>query len=72
MDELLESQRYDRLLTPRVVAALKARTCKLALTLEQQQGQDSRQYIRLMTEVLKKLASCAAVEVCKLCTSSSS
>ncbi|KAJ9532843.1 hypothetical protein QJQ45_010943 [Haematococcus lacustris] len=65
----LESQRYDRLLTPRVVAALKARTCKLALTLEQQQGQDSRQYIRLMTEVLKKLASCAAVEVCKLCTS---
>ncbi|KAJ9531195.1 hypothetical protein QJQ45_006644 [Haematococcus lacustris] len=64
----LESQRRDRLLTPRVVAALKARTCKLALTLEQQQFQDSRQYIRLLTEVLKKLASCSAVVVCKLCT----
>ncbi|KAL6751455.1 hypothetical protein V8C86DRAFT_2439943 [Haematococcus lacustris] len=60
-----ESQRYDRLLTPRVVAALKARTCKLALTLEQQQAQDSRQYIRLLTEVLKKLARCAAVEACR-------
>ncbi|KAJ9532832.1 hypothetical protein QJQ45_010953 [Haematococcus lacustris] len=65
----LESQRYDRLLTPRVVAVLKARTCNLALTLEQQHAQDSTQYIRLLTEVLKKLASCAAVEVCKLGTS---
>ncbi|KAJ9532830.1 hypothetical protein QJQ45_010951 [Haematococcus lacustris] len=65
----LESQRYDRLLTPRVVAVLKARTCKLALTLEQQRAQCHTQYIPLLTNVLMKLASCAAVEVCKLCTS---
>ncbi|GFH23102.1 hypothetical protein HaLaN_20661 [Haematococcus lacustris] len=30
--------------------------CKLALTLEQQWAQSSREYIRLLTEVLKKLA----------------
>ncbi|KAJ9533508.1 hypothetical protein QJQ45_026544 [Haematococcus lacustris] len=65
----LDSQRCDQFLTPRVVAALQARTCKLALTLEQQRAQSSRQYIRLLTEVLKKLASCAAVETCKLGTS---
>ncbi|KAL6751476.1 hypothetical protein V8C86DRAFT_3030106 [Haematococcus lacustris] len=62
----LESQRCDRLLIPRVVAVLKARTCKLALTLEQQRAQC---HIPLLTNVLMKLASCAAVEVCKLCTS---
>ncbi|KAL6756062.1 hypothetical protein V8C86DRAFT_3026956 [Haematococcus lacustris] len=49
--------------------ALRARTCKLALTLVQQQAQHTRQYITLLTEVLKKLASCAAVEACKLGTS---
>ncbi|KAJ9533919.1 hypothetical protein QJQ45_027010 [Haematococcus lacustris] len=65
----LESQRCDRLLTPRVVAVLKARTCKLALTLEQQRAQCHTQYIPLLTNVLMKLTSCAAVEVCKLCTS---
>ncbi|KAL6758417.1 hypothetical protein V8C86DRAFT_3025468 [Haematococcus lacustris] len=72
----LDSQRCDQFLTPRVVAALQARTCQLALTLEQQRVQSSRQYFRLLTEVLKKLAnhgceqqaSCAAVETCKLGT----
>ncbi|KAJ9522000.1 hypothetical protein QJQ45_024890 [Haematococcus lacustris] len=64
----LDSQGCDQLLTPRVVAALQARTCKLALTLEQQQAQHTRQYIMLLTKVLKKLASCAAVEACKLGT----
>ncbi|KAJ9504524.1 hypothetical protein QJQ45_005466 [Haematococcus lacustris] len=62
----LDSQGCDQFLTPRVVAALQARTCKLALTLEQQQAQDSGQYLRLLTMLLKKLASCAAVEACKL------
>ncbi|KAL6758415.1 hypothetical protein V8C86DRAFT_2434759 [Haematococcus lacustris] len=64
----LDSQVCDQFLTPRVVAALKARTCKLALTLEQQRAQSSREYTRLLTEVLKKLASCATVEACKLGT----
>ncbi|KAL6751453.1 hypothetical protein V8C86DRAFT_680359 [Haematococcus lacustris] len=36
--------------------------------MEQQRAQSSREYIRLLTEVLKKLANCAAVEACKLCT----
>ncbi|KAL6749992.1 hypothetical protein V8C86DRAFT_910310 [Haematococcus lacustris] len=62
----LECQGCDQQLTPRVVAALQARTCQLALTLERQPAQSSRQYITLLTEVLKKLASCAAVEACKL------
>ncbi|KAJ9533512.1 hypothetical protein QJQ45_026594 [Haematococcus lacustris] len=64
----LDSQRCDQFLTPRVVAALQARTCKLVLTLEQQRAQSSRQYLMLLTEVLKKLAGCAAVEACKLGT----
>ncbi|KAL6758402.1 hypothetical protein V8C86DRAFT_3134357 [Haematococcus lacustris] len=64
----LDSQRCDQFLTPRVVAALQARTCKLVLTLEQRRAQSSREYIRLLTEVLKKLASCAAVDTCKLGT----
>ncbi|KAL6751461.1 hypothetical protein V8C86DRAFT_680681 [Haematococcus lacustris] len=62
----LDCPRCLQLLTPRVVAALQARTCKLALLLEQQRAQSSRQYIRLLTEVLKKLASCVAVKACKL------
>ncbi|KAJ9521997.1 hypothetical protein QJQ45_024888, partial [Haematococcus lacustris] len=62
----LDSQRCDQMFTPRVVAALQSRRSKLALTLEQQQEQNSRQYIRLLTKVLKKLASCAAVESCNL------
>ncbi|KAL6747023.1 hypothetical protein V8C86DRAFT_3148818 [Haematococcus lacustris] len=64
----LDSQRCDQFLTPRVGAALQFRTCKLALTLERQQAQDSRQYLSLLTKVLKKLGSCAAVEACKLGT----
>ncbi|KAL6758410.1 hypothetical protein V8C86DRAFT_3093218 [Haematococcus lacustris] len=51
----LDSQGCDQFLTPRVVAALQARTCKLALTLEQQRAQSSREYIMLLTEILKKL-----------------
>ncbi|KAL6756048.1 hypothetical protein V8C86DRAFT_124348 [Haematococcus lacustris] len=62
----LDSQRCDQQLTPSVVAALQSRTCQLALTLERQPAQSSRQYITLLTEVLKKLASCAAVEACNL------
>ncbi|KAL6758405.1 hypothetical protein V8C86DRAFT_2595627 [Haematococcus lacustris] len=65
----LDSQGCDQFLTPRVVAALQARTCKLALTLEQQRAQSSRQYIRLLSEILRELASCAAVKACKLGTS---
>ncbi|KAJ9509847.1 hypothetical protein QJQ45_011550 [Haematococcus lacustris] len=55
-------QRCDQLLTPRVVAALRARECKLAITLEQQRVQGST----LMTEVLKKLGICTAVKTFKL------
>ncbi|KAJ9531618.1 hypothetical protein QJQ45_021759, partial [Haematococcus lacustris] len=62
----LDIQGCDQLLTPRVVEVLQARTCKLALTLKQQPTQSNRQYIRLLTEVLKKLAKCAAVDACKL------
>ncbi|KAL6744652.1 hypothetical protein V8C86DRAFT_3127589, partial [Haematococcus lacustris] len=43
-------------------AALRARTCKLAITLEQPRVQDSR----LLVEVLGKLGICTAVEACKL------
>ncbi|KAL6745939.1 hypothetical protein V8C86DRAFT_3035125 [Haematococcus lacustris] len=62
----LDSQRCDQMFTPRVVAALQSRTTKLALTLEQQRDHNSRRYIRLLTKVMKKLASCAAVESCNL------
>ncbi|KAL6750720.1 hypothetical protein V8C86DRAFT_3030732 [Haematococcus lacustris] len=62
----LDSQRCDQFLSARVVAALNARTCKQALTLEEQQAQNSRQYIRLLTRVLRRLPSCAAVEACRL------
>ncbi|KAJ9519485.1 hypothetical protein QJQ45_000581 [Haematococcus lacustris] len=62
----LDSQRCDQLLTPRVAAALRSRTCKLALTMAQQQAEHTRQGIMLLTNVLKRLASCAAVEACRL------
>ncbi|KAL6753681.1 hypothetical protein V8C86DRAFT_3168736 [Haematococcus lacustris] len=62
----LDSQRCDQFLSARIVAALNARTCKLALTLEEQQAQNGRQYIRLLTRVLRRLPSCAAVEACRL------
>ncbi|KAJ9532447.1 hypothetical protein QJQ45_010541 [Haematococcus lacustris] len=58
----LDRQCCDKLLSPRVVAALRARTCKLAITLEQPRVQDSR----LLVEVLGKLGICTAVEACKL------
>ncbi|KAL6758400.1 hypothetical protein V8C86DRAFT_3134353 [Haematococcus lacustris] len=51
----LDSQSCDQFLTPRVVAALQARTCKLVLTLEQQRAQSSRQYISLLTELSLQL-----------------
>ncbi|KAJ9532450.1 hypothetical protein QJQ45_010543 [Haematococcus lacustris] len=58
----LNRQCCDQLLSPRVVAALRARTCKLAITLEQPRVQDSR----LLAQVLGKLGICIAVEACKL------
>ncbi|KAJ9532461.1 hypothetical protein QJQ45_010512 [Haematococcus lacustris] len=58
----LNRQCCDQLLSPRVVAALRARTCKLAITLEQPRVQGSR----LLAEVLGKLGICTAVEACKL------
>ncbi|KAJ9521306.1 hypothetical protein QJQ45_001159 [Haematococcus lacustris] len=63
----LDRHRCDQLLTPRVVSALRARTCKLALAFEQPQLQDSKQFIQLLAHVLDKLGSCAAVECLKLC-----
>ncbi|KAJ9521504.1 hypothetical protein QJQ45_008801 [Haematococcus lacustris] len=56
----------SKLLTPRIVAALRARTDKLALTLQQPQANESSQLTRLLAHVLGKLGSCAAVETCEL------
>ncbi|KAL6756336.1 hypothetical protein V8C86DRAFT_93983 [Haematococcus lacustris] len=64
---LLDRQRCDQLLTPRVVSALQARTCKLALSLEQPLGQDSEQHTDMLAHTLDKLGRCVAVEACKLC-----
>ncbi|KAJ9532806.1 hypothetical protein QJQ45_010928 [Haematococcus lacustris] len=50
------------LLSPRVIAGLRARTCKLVITLELPREQGSR----LLAEVLGKLGICTAVEACKL------
>ncbi|KAJ9532432.1 hypothetical protein QJQ45_010544 [Haematococcus lacustris] len=58
----LDRQCCDQLLSPRVLAALRARTCKLAITLEHPRAQGSR----LLVEVLGKLGVCTAVEACKL------
>ncbi|KAL6756327.1 hypothetical protein V8C86DRAFT_2650427 [Haematococcus lacustris] len=63
----LDRQRCDQLLTPRVVSALRARTCKLALAVDQPQLQDSKQFIQLLAHVMDKLGSCTAVECLKLC-----
>ncbi|KAJ9530989.1 hypothetical protein QJQ45_001000 [Haematococcus lacustris] len=64
----LDLQRCDQLITPRVIAALQARTCNLALTLDEPRDHHTRQYVGLLTKLRKKLASCAAVEACKLVT----
>ncbi|KAJ9532833.1 hypothetical protein QJQ45_010955 [Haematococcus lacustris] len=66
-DQFLSGRSQFQLLTP-VDAVLRARTCKLALTLEQQQDQHTGRYFSLVTKVLKKLVRCAAVEACKLGT----
>ncbi|KAL6758448.1 hypothetical protein V8C86DRAFT_3134393 [Haematococcus lacustris] len=58
----LDRQCCDQLLSPRVVSALRARECKLAITLEEPRVQGSR----LLAEVLGKLGICTAVEACKL------
>ncbi|KAJ9521998.1 hypothetical protein QJQ45_024886 [Haematococcus lacustris] len=62
----LGRQCCDQLLTPRVVAALQARTSKLALTLWQPKTEDSELYFNLLAHTLPKLDNCAAVEVCRL------
>ncbi|KAL6756046.1 hypothetical protein V8C86DRAFT_2657276, partial [Haematococcus lacustris] len=58
----LDRQCCDKLLSPRVITALRARVCKLAITLEQPRVQGSR----LLAEVLGKLGICTAVDACKL------
>ncbi|KAL6748109.1 hypothetical protein V8C86DRAFT_2886680, partial [Haematococcus lacustris] len=63
----LESQRCDQLFTPRVIAALRARTRSLKLVLEQTHG--SRLDTQLLNTVLDKLGNCAAVKTCKLSSS---
>ncbi|KAJ9505185.1 hypothetical protein QJQ45_024882 [Haematococcus lacustris] len=62
----LGRQCCDQLLTPRVVAALQARTSKLALTLWQPKTEDSELYTNQLAHTLPKLNKCAAVEVCRL------
>ncbi|KAJ9521491.1 hypothetical protein QJQ45_008892 [Haematococcus lacustris] len=62
----LGRQCCDQLLTPRVVAALQARTSKLTLTLWQPGTEDSKCYTDLLAHTLPKLDTCAAVEVCRL------
>ncbi|KAL6752081.1 hypothetical protein V8C86DRAFT_3141520 [Haematococcus lacustris] len=62
----LERQHCDELLTPRVVAALRSRTSKLAIRLTQPHNLGNGQYIELLTHALDKLGSCAAVEACEL------
>ncbi|KAL6756331.1 hypothetical protein V8C86DRAFT_93728 [Haematococcus lacustris] len=62
----LDRQRCYQQLTPRVVAALQARTDKLALTFEQPRAQDSRRALKLLGHILTRLGKCAAVQLCKL------
>ncbi|KAL6754021.1 hypothetical protein V8C86DRAFT_3139400 [Haematococcus lacustris] len=59
----LNSQRRDQLLAPRIITALRARTSKLALVLEQHQQQLHQQHIE---EWLAMMGSCSAVQACKL------
>ncbi|KAJ9521325.1 hypothetical protein QJQ45_001297 [Haematococcus lacustris] len=76
----LDRQRCDKLLTPRVVAALQARSSRVALTFEQPwtalhyavrivgqpRAEDSGVYLPHLAPVLDTLGSCGAVEACKL------
>ncbi|KAJ9514257.1 hypothetical protein QJQ45_012233 [Haematococcus lacustris] len=59
----LNRQRRDQLLAPRIITALRARTSKLALVLQQHQQQLHQQHIE---EWLAMLGSCSAVQACKL------
>ncbi|KAL6758453.1 hypothetical protein V8C86DRAFT_1499506 [Haematococcus lacustris] len=58
----LDRQCCDQLLSPRVLAALRARECKLAITLELPREQGSK----LLAGVLEKLGICTAINACKL------
>ncbi|KAJ9531010.1 hypothetical protein QJQ45_000998 [Haematococcus lacustris] len=62
----LERQHCDKLLTPRVVAALRSRISKLTIIVRQPQELGNGQYIELLTAALDKLGSCAAVRACVL------
>ncbi|KAJ9532459.1 hypothetical protein QJQ45_010521 [Haematococcus lacustris] len=64
-----DRQRCDQLLTPRIVAIVRARTGKLVSTLEQPHALDSGQYAEILAHVLDKLGSCAAVDAVKLSSS---
>ncbi|KAL6746299.1 hypothetical protein V8C86DRAFT_3149914 [Haematococcus lacustris] len=59
----LNSQPRDQLLAPRIITALRARTGKLALVLEQHQQQLHQQHIE---EWLAMMGSCPAVQAYKL------
>ncbi|KAJ9519884.1 hypothetical protein QJQ45_014612 [Haematococcus lacustris] len=65
----LGRQRCDQLLTPRVAAALQARTSKLTVTLELPQREYTQDYTDQLANALAKLDNCAAVEACKLVSS---
>ncbi|KAJ9524519.1 hypothetical protein QJQ45_019623 [Haematococcus lacustris] len=64
-----DSQWCKQLLSPRIAAALQARTSKLALTLQQPEAQASRHYVEELENILAALGSCASVEACKLSSS---
>ncbi|KAJ9519698.1 hypothetical protein QJQ45_013334 [Haematococcus lacustris] len=59
----LKGERRDQLVAPRITAALRARTGKLALVLQQDQQQLHQQHTE---EWLAMLGSCSAVQACKL------
>ncbi|KAJ9518900.1 hypothetical protein QJQ45_026263 [Haematococcus lacustris] len=59
----LGRQCCDQLLTPRVVAALQARTSKLALTLWQPKIEDSELYTDQLAHTLPKLDNCSSPAV---------
>ncbi|KAJ9516225.1 hypothetical protein QJQ45_024648 [Haematococcus lacustris] len=62
----LHSQRHEQLLTPRFVAAVQARTCKLTLILLQHEAQSGEQRTEQLCHVLGRLGRCEAVEMFKL------
>ncbi|KAJ9532476.1 hypothetical protein QJQ45_010504 [Haematococcus lacustris] len=59
----LGRQHCDQLLTPRIIATLRARRSKLALTFEPQ----TQTQIEALMYVLAHLGSCVAVDALKLC-----